>query len=100
MPICSTFLSEKRQSLYLGTICNKGIIIVNTVIRIIVIEIMNKVGYKTNSNQAFYVTLSVFISQFINTGMLILLNNANLTAQGIPILSPWFNKGLYTDFNS
>lgn len=52
----------------------------NTIIRIIVIEIMNRVGYKTNSNQAFYVTLAVFISQFVNTGMLLLLNNANLTA--------------------
>jgi hypothetical protein len=50
MPICDGFEKEKMDSLYLGTICNKGIIIVNTVIRLIVIEIMSKVGYKTNSN--------------------------------------------------
>ena len=82
------------------TICTNGIIIINTVIRLIIVAIMTKVGYKTESAQAFYITLSVFISQFMNTGVLILISQANLKPQHIPILSAIFDSGYYTDYTT
>ena len=54
------------------------IIIINTVIRMAVIIIINKVGYMTESNQMKYITDSVFICIFFNTGFLLMLCNANL----------------------
>jgi hypothetical protein len=72
------------------------IIVINMVIRMIVIEIINAVGCQTESEQMRYITDSVFICIFFNTGFLVMLCNANLENQG-----PMF-KGFHgndTDFN-
>jgi hypothetical protein len=54
------------------------IIAVNVVIRMAVIEIINAVGCQTESDQMRYITDSVFICIFFNTGFLVMLCNANL----------------------
>jgi hypothetical protein len=41
--------------------------------------IINKVGCDTESTQMSYITNSVFICIFFNTGFLLMLCNANLT---------------------
>ena len=73
------------------------IIIVNTVIRMVVIIIINQVGCSTESQQMKYITDSVFLCIFFNTGFLLMLVNANLEEQGA-LVAKNFN-GLISDFN-
>jgi hypothetical protein len=42
--------------------------------------------------------LVTFSTQFINTGILILLINSNFSEQKIPIFSQVFTSGVYKDF--
>ncbi len=46
------------------------------------------------------IKLGIFVSQFFNTGILILLSTANLKEQNLPFLSTLFDDGPNTDFNS
>jgi hypothetical protein len=71
------------------------IIVLNTVLRMIVIEIVNFTGCNTESGQMSYVTNAVFICIFFNTGFLVMLCNANLEDQGMSL----FN-GNDSDFNA
>jgi hypothetical protein len=73
------------------------IIILNTLIRMIVIIIINAVGCDTESTQMSFITNSVFICIFFNTGFLLMLCNANLTEQSY--LFGAFFKGNISDFN-
>ena len=43
---------------------------------------------------AFYISLCIFLFTFMNTGVLLLLTNANLKSQGINL------NGTYSDFNT
>jgi len=73
------------------------IIIFNTIIRMVVIFIINLVGCSTESSQMKYITDSVFICQFFNTGFLLMLVNANLEGQGFLFGS--FFQGNISDFD-
>jgi hypothetical protein len=73
------------------------IIILNTVIRMVVIIIINKVGCSTESTQMKFITDCVFICIFFNTGFLLMLCNSNLTEQSY--LMGAFFKGNDSDFN-
>ena len=46
----------------------------------LIIYIMNKIGSRTETRQIKRITASVFICTFVNTGILILLNNADLSS--------------------
>lgn len=61
---------------------------------------MDIIGSRTETNLIKHVTTSVFMCTFINTGILILFNNANLASQNIPILSQIIDKGLYSNFDT
>lgn len=75
-----------------------GIVIVNTIIRMVVIAIITMVGCQTESGEMSYVTDCVFICQFFNTGFLLMLCGANLYGQGLPF--GVFFQGSISDFDS
>lgn len=54
------------------------IIIINTVMRMVIIKIIDMVGCDTQSSEMSYVTTAVFICTFFNTGWLLMIVNANL----------------------
>jgi len=54
------------------------IIIINTVIRMIVIKIIDSVGCDTQSREMSFVTIAVFLCTFFNTGFLLMIVNANM----------------------
>jgi len=54
------------------------IIVINTVIRMIVIKIIDLVGCDTQSREMSFVTLAVFLCTFFNTGFLLMIVNANM----------------------
>jgi hypothetical protein len=54
-----------------------SIIVMNTVIKYVVIWTIGWVGCDDESNQMEHITNIVFICQFFNTGILLLMVNAN-----------------------
>ena len=59
-------------------ISSKGIVGTNLLIRIFVIWVLEKTGAKSETQMAYMISLSVFLFTFMNTGILVLLSNANL----------------------
>ena len=77
-PLCQQFEEDMGKELVMNNSIKYLIIIINTVIRMIVIKIIQLVGVDTESSQMKYTTDAVFVCQFFNTGFLLMLCNANL----------------------
>lgn len=75
------------------------IVMFNLVIRIVNIKIINKIGYDKKSDVTTQVMKKVLMASFLNTGLLLLLVNANLKDAPFP-----FNyiplRGEYKDMNT
>jgi len=59
---------------------SKGIVVSNVLIRKFIIVIIDFMGSHTETSLIKNITTSVFICVFINTGVLIMLNNADLSS--------------------
>ena len=73
--------------------------IVNTVIKLILVNLIQIIGEDTRSATNRSVKMGVFVTQFFNTGILILLSSANFQYTNVPILNQYL-RGQYTDFTS
>lgn len=76
-PFCQDYTYDIIVGFGLSNVVSIGITVVNMVIRIINIGLITFIGYYTESEQTKAVKTSVFISQFFNTAILLLLTNAN-----------------------
>lgn len=56
------------------------------------------IGEDTRSAMIRSIKVGVFVTQFFNTGILLLLSSANFTESKVPFLNT-YNKGPYTDFS-
>lgn len=76
-----------------------SVIIVGTnfILRMIMISLIKWIGEDTHSQQLKSITNGIFIVQFLNTGILLLLVQANLKEYDIPFASEILN-GPFTDF--
>jgi hypothetical protein len=74
------------------------IIAINYVLRLFIIKCIMYIGKPTESEQTELITDGVFIVQFFNTAILLLLANANLAEQGAFL--GFFFKGKLPDFDS
>ena len=54
-----------------------AIVILNTLLRIINIFLVKKIGFNKESEVTMTIMTFVFYSQFLNTGLILLLTNAN-----------------------
>jgi hypothetical protein len=72
---------------------------VNIGLKQIVVWQVAKWGCNTESIQMIYTTSGVFITNFLNTAFLLMLANANLADQKIPILDYFLSTGPDPDFN-
>lgn len=70
------------------------ILVINLVIRELLIYIVMLTGYDTISDMVTAITNAVFITQFFNTGILLLLVYGNLEEVGVSVL-----KGPFYDFS-
>ena len=73
------------------------IIVINMVIRMSAISLITWIGFDTMSEQMTKITNGVFIALFFNTGILLVLSNANLSEIGTR-LGHWFD-GNYYDYS-
>ncbi len=63
-----------------------SVIFINYILRYIVIEIVRNMNYKTFSLESSRTMIAIFLIQFINTGIILLFINADLSQSGIPII--------------
>lgn len=68
------------------------------VLRILIIKLITYIGVDTESEQTRLITNGVFIVQFFNTALLLLVVNANLAEQGFPLNIMSTSRGL-SDFS-
>lgn len=74
------------------------IIAINLVLRILIIKLITYIGVDTESEQTRLITNGVFVVQFFNTALLLLVVNANLAEQGFPLNVMSSSRGL-SDFS-
>jgi len=71
------------------------IIAVNLILRNVIIKGITWVGQATNSEQLSSITNGVFVAQFFNTGILLLLINGNLAEHQPKFLTKYFEGPFY-----
>ena len=83
----------------LGTSISVVIVVVNLILKTTIIRMVYAIGEETQSKQKSTITYAVFLAQFVNTGFVILLVNANLSEHLPPYLAKYF-KGLFYDYSA
>ena len=87
LPICENWISNTNKANLMKLMTSKSIVLTNVLLKQIIVIIQGMIGCHTETILTKNITTSVFICLFINTGILIMLNSANLKSQNIPILS-------------
>ena len=77
--MCEKYDNDQIMSFILGNSITIVIIVVNTILKEIIILMVCWIGEESFSIQLASITNGVFYAQFFNTGLLILLVNANMT---------------------
>ena len=95
---CDEWLTDKFTGLAYSKVVAVSISVVNTILRTILILLVKFIGEDTKSEQTRSVKVAVFITQFFNTAILLLLFNANMSETSIPFFSDVLT-GEYTDFH-
>lgn len=70
--------------------------VINIIIRTINLKLVDMIGYDTDSKRVSLVMVSVFVAQMINTGVIVILTNADLSYSIINVI-PIHNQ--YTDID-
>lgn len=96
-PICYTYVSDAFFGKMLGYSMSVIIVSTNMALRLIMISLIKWIGEDTHSSQLKSITNGVFIVQFLNTGVLLLLVQANFIEYDFPLAKSVFN-GPFTDF--
>ena len=95
--VCEEYFQDKQMSKLLGTAISFIIIIVNTILKTVIIKLITWIGEDTVSEQLSSITNGVFYAQFFNTGILILMVNANMTEYSPQAITKNL-EGPYTDY--
>jgi len=76
------------------------IILVNTILQYVVIALLEWVRHPTASDLNAEITLFLFLSQYLNTAILILLVNCNIGehAPNNHFITKYFTHGKYSDY--
>jgi hypothetical protein len=82
--ICDMYSSDQLTILTYNQSIKFLIIGINVILRMLIIKLIEYIGVDTESEQARLTTNGVFVVQFFNTALLLLVVNANLIEQGFP----------------
>eukprot|EP00347_Sterkiella_histriomuscorum_P016370 403353449 len=95
--MCNRFEVNYLSAEIINQVSSQTIVFLNFILRFVVIFVVKFIGYDTETKQTSRVLIFVFIIQFINTDLIILMMNADLSQTGWPwFLS--FNQGVHPDF--
>ena len=92
--LCDNYQRSYQYGLVLTNVVAYGIVIFNIIIRFANIFLIKKIGLHTESEQTSAIFVAIFISTFLNTGLLILLTGANTSHTFLSWLPL---RGSYTD---
>lgn len=98
---CSEIFQD-RGSVALIAMCVSFLIVgVNFVLKVILVDLIKSLRLKTVTLESNYTMITIFVGQFINTAVLIVLNNASFKDidGGEGLLSLIFFVGTETDFS-
>ena len=76
---CAAYFSDTFNSKVLGTSISFIIIAINLILKKVIIYLIESIRHDTYSVRLSNITNGIFIAQFFNTGILLLLVNANMT---------------------
>lgn len=93
--ICKKYIDDTMFARVLGGVMSFSIVVINTILRMVMISLIKWIGEDTYSQQLKSITNGVFIAQFLNTGFLILLVQANLQEVDFPLSQSVFNGPFY-----
>ena len=93
---CHKYFVQFGGGYALGELVTVVITVVNLVIRDVVIWMIKKVGYHTNTAEISAIMVTIYVTTFFNTGVLLLLADANLSQIKMLSWLPGF-KGPFPD---
>ena len=98
---CSEIFSDKGAVVMIKMLVSFMIVGVNIVLRGILVELIKSLRLRTVTEETNYTMVSIFVGQFVNTGLLLTLNSASFKDidGGSGPLSIVFMVGDLTDFN-
>lgn len=102
-PICKEWAVDYVTAPLFARGVSMTIVAVNFVLRLLIIILIRKVGFETHSEQTKYIKNSVFTVQFVNTALILLLSNADLTGWGFGMFDGRYNDfspGWYSDIGN
>lgn len=79
-----------------GSFMSFIIVVINTILRMVMITLIKWIGEDTHSAQLKSITNGVFVAQFFNTAILLILSSANFEEVGLPLASIF--NGPFYDF--
>jgi hypothetical protein len=77
VPFCDQYTVDYYWGLGLSQVVSFSVVIVNFILKTANILLIKFIGYNTESDQTMGIKYSIFVAQFFNTAILILLINAN-----------------------
>jgi len=102
IPLCTDYTNSKWYLLIFGNGISFVIVAINIVLKTIMIKLITWIGYDTHSEQLTTITNGIFTSLFVNTGLVILLVNANFNEYKIlegSLIGNIFKDGTFTDYS-
>lgn len=99
---CSEIFADKALVGYIAMAVSMMIVAVNFVLKVILVELIKSLRLKTVTAETNYTMIAIFVGQFVNTAIIVVLNNASFhdIDGGYGPLSMLFRVGTLTDFNT
>lgn len=93
---CGAYIKFKTVTEATSVAISFGISFINFFIRIMVISTLKKIGFHQESQITTEIVTTIFVLQYINTGLMLIITNANLRNS----YSLQYLNGNFTDFTS
>jgi hypothetical protein len=77
--MCTFFLDKILYADILNQSVSQSIVLLNFILRVIVIWFVKLLAYITHSERTLHIMVIVFVVQFFNTDLLLLILNADFT---------------------
>lgn len=91
--LCHDYQVDMKGGYGISESVSVAVTVVNTIIRTINIILIKFIGYHTESEEITVIMISIFVATFFNTGILLLLADADLTQNRfiswIPLRGPY-----------
>lgn len=99
MKFCKMYFRDMLLGEYMGKAVSYIIIFANWIMKTYTIQLITSIRHDTYSGRLSNTMIAVFIAQFFNTGILLLLMNANMTEHSPYFITRWIKSGKFSDYS-